>query len=375
MPVFPECPEWERPDVINQIISSIAMEELALSHIINAEGEKIQYALGTLPGLPEDATIDDVLDINQSVNSTLDSVLDSQMILNSKFTAAISAVTTRGATGPTGPTGATGPDTGPTGAMGDTGPDGATGPEGITGPQGATGSQGSQGLQGLQGPPGPVGPAGPTGPTGAQGATGPSGASPAPPTYINGFGETNGQAISFASIGDTQAMSFTDQQIQNGIAIGASNFVVIQKGLYHVSYRIDKEPLSPDARAYVMRNGTTLLQSVNNGAVRAASLAMLSKEFDQEFDMGDAVELVLEGLQIGTGTAYPSLSMILLRPDTIRFLNPRTGQMEDSNLDQLGPVVFAGKEGSATTDAPCEESPSCVDAQKNGFFRRLFYGK
>lgn len=32
------------------IIASIAMGELALSRILNAEGERLQYILGALPG-------------------------------------------------------------------------------------------------------------------------------------------------------------------------------------------------------------------------------------------------------------------------------------------------------------------------------------
>ena len=44
-------PSITREDVINQILSSIAYEELALSHILNAEAEKIEYILGILPGL------------------------------------------------------------------------------------------------------------------------------------------------------------------------------------------------------------------------------------------------------------------------------------------------------------------------------------
>lgn len=61
LPSFPVVnPPIEREDAVNQILSSIAMEELGLSHILNAEGEKLQYILGTLPGLsgppPQSAT-------------------------------------------------------------------------------------------------------------------------------------------------------------------------------------------------------------------------------------------------------------------------------------------------------------------------------
>ena len=46
LPSFPVVnPPIEREDAVNQILSSIAMEELGLSHILNAEGEKLQYIL------------------------------------------------------------------------------------------------------------------------------------------------------------------------------------------------------------------------------------------------------------------------------------------------------------------------------------------
>lgn len=61
-----------RDDVINLLLASIALEELGLAHIINAEGEKIQYAIGTLPGLPTPATMEDILNVNNSVQDMLE---------------------------------------------------------------------------------------------------------------------------------------------------------------------------------------------------------------------------------------------------------------------------------------------------------------
>ncbi|MDK4204957.1 collagen-like protein [Bacillus velezensis] len=137
-----------RDDTINLLLSSIAMEELGMAHILNAEGEKIQYALGTIPGLTgPPSSLADILNLNESVRDTLDSLMKQELLPGSKLDS-ISNIPTlagpTGATGPTGPAGATGP-TGPAGATGPTGPAGATGPTGPTGPTGATGA----GLQGI----------------------------------------------------------------------------------------------------------------------------------------------------------------------------------------------------------------------------------
>lgn len=166
-PQFPVIsPPLERGDALNQIISSIAYEEVGLSHIINAEGEKLQFILGTIPGLTGGAaTIEDVLNANDSVQGTLETIVQNQSLLNSKLYSALNAPATMGATGATGPTGPTGPSTGPTGATGETGAIGNTGEEGPTGPTGTSGISGTLGSVGI------IGGTGPTGATGITGVT------------------------------------------------------------------------------------------------------------------------------------------------------------------------------------------------------------
>ena len=92
MPRFPEDQgNFTLEGSISQILSSIALEELGLSHIINAEGEKIQYVLGTLEGVPapDPPTIEDLLKINKSVQEMLNTVSMNQMFLLGKMSTAI----------------------------------------------------------------------------------------------------------------------------------------------------------------------------------------------------------------------------------------------------------------------------------------------
>ena len=109
LPTFPPIePPLSREGSINEIISSIAAEELSLSHILNAEGEKLQYVLGTLPGLEAAAALDEVMQVNQSVQETLSSVMEQQMLLTGKLASAMSAPILPGPTGATGATGLSG---------------------------------------------------------------------------------------------------------------------------------------------------------------------------------------------------------------------------------------------------------------------------
>lgn len=70
----------KREQAINLILASIAMEEISLSHILNAEGEKIQSVI-----CHDDHTIHDLLKVNRSVERTLRNVIKTQMLLQFKL--------------------------------------------------------------------------------------------------------------------------------------------------------------------------------------------------------------------------------------------------------------------------------------------------
>lgn len=65
---------------ITDIIESVALQEAALAHILNAEGEKIQKVVAQ-PNVP----IEQLLETNKSVQSMVGSVSRLEMILQSKL--------------------------------------------------------------------------------------------------------------------------------------------------------------------------------------------------------------------------------------------------------------------------------------------------
>lgn len=76
-----------RTDVINLLLASVAFEELGLAHIINAEAEKIQFAVGTLPGQTplEPPTLANLISIDRSAEQILRTVIKNQMLLQFKL--------------------------------------------------------------------------------------------------------------------------------------------------------------------------------------------------------------------------------------------------------------------------------------------------
>lgn len=100
--------EIEREDVVNLILASIAFEELGLSHIINAEAEKIQYVLGTIDkdGVRINPTVDDLLKLDASVRKMLKDICKKEIILGYKLEEA-SSITTETSTSSTSTTSTT----------------------------------------------------------------------------------------------------------------------------------------------------------------------------------------------------------------------------------------------------------------------------
>ena len=68
-----------RCQAITDIITSVALEQTALSHIINAEGEKIQKIVATAE------TSEDMLTVNKSVESMVNTITRLEMVLQSKL--------------------------------------------------------------------------------------------------------------------------------------------------------------------------------------------------------------------------------------------------------------------------------------------------
>ena len=90
MPNIPNI-NIDRNDAINILIASVGMEELALAHILNAEGEKIQFILGTLEGVEplRNVTTEDILNINKSVLKTMKEIMRIEAFLLTKLESAV----------------------------------------------------------------------------------------------------------------------------------------------------------------------------------------------------------------------------------------------------------------------------------------------
>lgn len=87
MPVI-QTSNISREDAITDIIESIALMEASLSHILNAEGEKIQAINGTLtPPNPNvvASTPQELLAVNKSVEEMVTAITMLEIVLEKKL--------------------------------------------------------------------------------------------------------------------------------------------------------------------------------------------------------------------------------------------------------------------------------------------------
>ncbi len=69
-----------RRQAITDIIESVALQQTALAHILNAEGEKLQRAIGN-----RETSYEKILATNKSVESMVGAVTQLEMVLQSKL--------------------------------------------------------------------------------------------------------------------------------------------------------------------------------------------------------------------------------------------------------------------------------------------------
>lgn len=69
-----------RHQAITDVIESVALQQTALAHILNAEGEKLQRIIGS-----QDISYEKILAANKSVESMVGAITRLEMLLQSKL--------------------------------------------------------------------------------------------------------------------------------------------------------------------------------------------------------------------------------------------------------------------------------------------------
>ena len=81
MPVISmHCNPITMCQAVTDLIESIALEEIALSHILNAEGEKLQRVIGL-----EDVDFCQLMEVNESVANMVGVVSSLELVLKEKL--------------------------------------------------------------------------------------------------------------------------------------------------------------------------------------------------------------------------------------------------------------------------------------------------
>lgn len=75
-----ECAHIDKCCAASSLVQSIALEEAAISHILNAEGEKLQKALAL-----HSCDLDTILKANKSVEDMVDKITSLEIVLKAKL--------------------------------------------------------------------------------------------------------------------------------------------------------------------------------------------------------------------------------------------------------------------------------------------------
>lgn len=75
-----ECTNIDKCCAASSLLQSIALEETAISHILNAEGEKLQKAIAM-----HNCNQKDLIEINKSVENMVDKITSLEIVLKSKL--------------------------------------------------------------------------------------------------------------------------------------------------------------------------------------------------------------------------------------------------------------------------------------------------
>ncbi len=74
-----ECTHIDKCCAASSLLQSIALEETAISHILNAEGEKLQKAIAI------SCDTNNLIEINKSVENMVDKITNLELVLKSKL--------------------------------------------------------------------------------------------------------------------------------------------------------------------------------------------------------------------------------------------------------------------------------------------------
>lgn len=82
MPKYPDSRTY-RPgkDIMKDLLESVALEELAIAHLINAEAEKIQAFTGHYGGFPTAPTNRQINEFQEQVARILEALAEKQKVL------------------------------------------------------------------------------------------------------------------------------------------------------------------------------------------------------------------------------------------------------------------------------------------------------